>query len=97
VVECGAYAGEGNLGDYSGDVLIGLTVEVTDPNDDLSYVDATVDGAPFRLTANDIGTEWSYAQDAVSNKIARCSPGTFIVVRAVDVGGLVTTVDVTVE
>ena len=42
VVECGAYSGEGNLGEYTGDVLLGLTVQVTDPNGDLSYVDATV-------------------------------------------------------
>lgn len=97
VVECGAYSGEGNLGEYTGDVLLGLTVQVTDPNGDLSYVDATVDGAPFRLAASESGTEFSYSQDASSNQIARCSQGTFIVVRAVDLGGLVTTVEVTVE
>ena len=97
VVDCGRYTGEGNLGDYDGDVVVMITVEVTDPNGDVSYVDATIDGAVFRLTVDGAGTSWSYDQAGATNRIARCMPGTTIEIRAVDVAGLVTTRDVTIE
>jgi hypothetical protein len=96
-VECGTYTGDGNLGDYTGDVILRVSVEVTDPNDDVNYVDAILDGAPFRLTPDDAGTMWTYEQGGASNQIARCMLGSSVQVRAVDDGGLVTTVDLTLE
>ncbi len=97
IIECGSYSGEGNLGDYDGDVIVSLVVEVTDPDGDLSYVDATIDGAVFRLTPDAEGTVWAYEQAGATNLIARCMTGTTAEIRAVDATGLVTTRDVTIE
>lgn len=91
VIECAAYSGEGNLGDYEGDVLISITVPVTDDDGDLNYVDATVDGAVFRLVEGAEANEWTYTQGGSTNEIARCMTGTTIEFRAVDAAGGVTT------
>lgn len=97
VLDCGPYSGDGNLGDYTGDVVLMVSVQVTDPNGDVRYVDATIDGAVFRLTADADGTGWTYEQGGATNRIARCMAGTTVEIRAVDMVGLVTTRVVTVE
>lgn len=74
---------------FDGQTLTGINVTVTDEDEDLTRVTATVSGTIFVLAQGGEGA-FSYSQSD-DNSLARCpASGTDVLIRAVDDLGLVT-------
>ena len=83
VVECGKYGGDVNPGEYNGDVLLSVKAVVTDADEDIATVSATVMGAVLPMEPVEDSDIWTYEHDMAAAQIMRCE-GAILTIRAVD-------------
>lgn len=71
---------------FEGEIVSRIEVSITDPEDDVSRVTATVGGGILMMEADE-GSVYTYLQDPDSASFIRCEESLSVVIRATDAAG----------